>query len=195
MNQLDLIIAALTEYTEVESTDQYGIDYMACCGADIEFDHLDDCNAVKALAAARELKENLNLEQFAAFVRSTKAPITTADCKKFLVAEITKRPEIVLSIYRDFDTPENILPAALQEKKWLRKEMFNPTGTYYRVQDEYPEWFPWNQQFINTKMISASNLAKIRVFFLDPNTFDDSIGIAVYEDKQGNLILGEYVGD
>jgi hypothetical protein len=70
MKQLDLIIEALKEYTEVESTDQYGIDYRVCCGADIEFDHLDDCIAVKALAAARELKENLNLEQFAAFVRS-----------------------------------------------------------------------------------------------------------------------------
>ena len=70
MKQLDLIIEALTEYTEVESTDQYGIDYMACCGADIEFDHLDDCLAMRALAAARELKENLNLESFAEFVRS-----------------------------------------------------------------------------------------------------------------------------
>ena len=85
MNQLDLIVAALKEYTEIVAT--AGTDYRVCCGADIEFDHLDDCNAVKALAAARELKENLNLEQFAAFVRSTKAPITTADCKKFLVAE------------------------------------------------------------------------------------------------------------
>jgi hypothetical protein len=72
MNQLDLIVAALKEYTECRATDQYGIDYMACCGADIEFDHLDDCIAVKALAAARELKENLNLEQFAEFVRSIK---------------------------------------------------------------------------------------------------------------------------
>jgi hypothetical protein len=71
MKQLDLIVAALKEYTEIVSTDQYGCDYTACCGADIEFDHLDDCIAVKALAAARELKENLNLEQFAAFVRST----------------------------------------------------------------------------------------------------------------------------
>jgi len=70
MKQLDLIVAALKEYTECRDTDQYGVDYMACCGADIEFDHLDDCIAVKALAAARELKDNLNLEQFAAFVRS-----------------------------------------------------------------------------------------------------------------------------
>ena len=65
MNQIDLIVAALKEYTECRATDQYDVDYMACCGADIEFDHLDDCNAVKALAAARELRENLNLEQFA----------------------------------------------------------------------------------------------------------------------------------
>ena len=72
MKQLDLIVAALKEYTEVEATDQWGIDYMVCCGADIEFDHLDDCIAVKALAAARELRENLNLESFAEFVRSIK---------------------------------------------------------------------------------------------------------------------------
>ena len=71
MKQLDLIVAALREYTQSIATDQYGVDYMVCCGGVIgKFDHLDDCNAVKALAAARELKENLNLEQFAAFVRS-----------------------------------------------------------------------------------------------------------------------------
>ena len=68
MKQLDLIVAALREYTEIVAT--AGTDYRVCCGADIEFDHLDDCNGVKALAAAKELRENLNLEQFAAFVRS-----------------------------------------------------------------------------------------------------------------------------
>ena len=72
MNQLDLIVAALKEYTEIVATSGDGVDYRVCCGADIEFDHLDDCIAVKALAAAKELRENLNLEQFAAFVRSTK---------------------------------------------------------------------------------------------------------------------------
>ena len=72
MKQLDLIVAALKEYTEIVGTDKNGVDYRVCCGGDIEFDHLDDCIAVKALAAARELKENLNLEQFAAFVRSIK---------------------------------------------------------------------------------------------------------------------------
>ena len=69
MKQLDLIIAALKGYTEIVAT--AGTDYRVCCGADIEFDHLDDCIAVKALAAAKELRENLNLERFAEFVRST----------------------------------------------------------------------------------------------------------------------------
>ena len=68
MKQLDLIIAALKGYTEIVAT--AGTDYRVCCGADIEFDHLDDCNGVKALEAARELRENLNLERFAEFVRS-----------------------------------------------------------------------------------------------------------------------------
>ena len=69
MKQLDLIVAALKVYTEIVAT--AGTDYRVCCGADIEFDHLDDCNGVKALAAAKELRENLNLERFAEFVRST----------------------------------------------------------------------------------------------------------------------------
>jgi hypothetical protein len=194
MNQLDLIIEALKEYTEVQSTDQYGLDYMACCGADIDLDdHLDDCIAVKALAAARELKENLNLEQFAAFVRSTKAPITTADCKKFLVAEITKRPEIVTSIYDGFNSPDSLLPTALQERKWVRTEKFKPTGEHYRVQDQYDLWYPVYGP--SNGSTPADRLSTIRVFHLDPDQFDDSVGFMVYEDKQGNLILGEYVGD
>jgi hypothetical protein len=70
VKQLDLIVAALKEYTEIVAT--AGTDYRVCCGGDVEFDHLDDCLAMKALAAAKELKENLNLEQFAEFIRSIK---------------------------------------------------------------------------------------------------------------------------
>jgi hypothetical protein len=70
MKQLDLIVAALKEYTEIVATSGGAVAYRVCCGADVEFDHLDDCIAVKALAAAKELKENLNLEQFAEFVKS-----------------------------------------------------------------------------------------------------------------------------
>jgi len=114
--------------------------------------------------------------------------ITTADCKRFLVQEITQHPEIVTSIYDGFNSPEILLPTALQEKKWVRREKFKPTGEHYRVQDEY---FPLALE----SSIPADRLSTIRVFYLDPDEFDDSVGFMVYEDLQGNLILGEYIGD
>ena len=114
--------------------------------------------------------------------------ITTADCKRFLVAEIAQHPEIVTSIYDGFDSPEILLPTALQEKKWVRREKFKATGNHDRVEDEY---FPLALE----SPIPAADLSTIRMFYLDPDTFDDSVGFMVLEDLQGNLILGEYIGD
>ena len=119
--------------------------------------------------------------------------ITTADCKRFLVREITQRPEIVTNIYGGFDSPATLLPTALQERKWVRREKFKATGDHDRVHDEYCPWH-WNQS-TSVKQIPAANLNTIRLFYLDPDTFDDSVGFMVLEDLQGNLILGEYVGD
>jgi hypothetical protein len=114
--------------------------------------------------------------------------VTTADCKRFLVAEITQHPEIVTSIYDGFNSPETLLPTALQEHKWVRREKFKATGKHDRVHDEY---FPC----ASVTPIPADQLSTVRLFYLDPDTFDDSVGFMVYEDLQGNLILGEYVGD
>jgi len=58
VDRIDLIIEALTEACATYSTDQYGLDYYACCCADIEFGHMDGCIMPKALAAAKELKNN-----------------------------------------------------------------------------------------------------------------------------------------
>lgn len=114
--------------------------------------------------------------------------ITTADCKRFLVAEITQHPEIVTSIYGGFNSPETLLPTALQEHKWVRREKFKATGKHDRVHDEY---FPLALE----SPIPADRLSTIRMFYLDPDMFDDSVGFMVLEDLQGNLILGEYIGD
>lgn len=119
--------------------------------------------------------------------------ITTADCKKFLVSEITQRPEIVTSIYGGFNSPETLLPTALQEKKWVRREKFKATGLHDRVQDRYDLWYP--VYGLSNGSAPADRLSTIRMFYLDPNTFDDSVGFMVLEDLQGNLILGEYIGD
>jgi len=114
--------------------------------------------------------------------------ITTADCKQFLVAEITRNPEIVTSIYDGFNSPDSLLPTALQEKKWVRREKFKATGQHDRVEDEY-------FTLALESPIPAADLSTIRMFYLDPDTFDDSVGFMVLEDLQGNLILGEYIGD
>ena len=55
MKKLDLIIEALTEASQIVATGNWGTDYYACCGADIEFDHLDGCIILKALDAAKQL--------------------------------------------------------------------------------------------------------------------------------------------
>ena len=43
VKKLDLIIEALTEASQIVATGNWGTDYYACCGADIDLDHLDDC--------------------------------------------------------------------------------------------------------------------------------------------------------
>ena len=119
--------------------------------------------------------------------------ITTADCKRFLVAEITRNPQIVLDIYGGFDRPGNLLSTALVEKKWKRTEKFKPTGEHDRVEDSYSLWYPLKGP--GRGEVLAETLTAIRVFHLDPDQFDDSVGFMVLEDKTGQLLLGEYIGD
>ena len=56
MNRIDLIISAIEDSLKDYATDQYGLDYRACCGADIDVAHTDNCKLAQALVAAHELK-------------------------------------------------------------------------------------------------------------------------------------------
>ena len=113
--------------------------------------------------------------------------ITTADCKRFLVAEITKNPQIVLSIYDGFNEPDTLLSSAMNVKKWVRREKFKPTGDHDYVEDEYILWYRGS--------VPADSLTVVRVFSLDSEEFDDAVRFLVLEDKTGQLLLGEYIGD
>lgn len=119
--------------------------------------------------------------------------ITTADCKRFLISEITRNPQIILDIYEGFHETDNLLSTALVEKKWKRTEKFKPTGEHYRVEDSYRLWSPLKGP--QRDEVPAEALAAIRVFHLDPDQFDDSVGFMVLENKDGTLVLGEYIGD
>lgn len=103
--------------------------------------------------------------------------ITTADCKKFLVAEITRNPNIIHKIYEDKTTAIN---EALIAGNWVRVSKFKPEEDVYT--HDY-------------KTLPLSNVKAVRQFVLDPGNFDTAVQFYVIEDKTGNLILGEYVGD
>lgn len=41
----------------------------------------------------------------------------------------------------------------------------------------------------------GTNFIVNQLFALDPNTYEEAVVFLVLEDKQGNLILGDYIGD
>jgi hypothetical protein len=59
MNKIDLIITALEDRVKDYCTDSYDLDYYSCCSADLEAGHTTDCTLVKALDAARELRDSV----------------------------------------------------------------------------------------------------------------------------------------
>lgn len=118
--------------------------------------------------------------------------ITTADCKKFLVAEIAKNNNIIHDIFGDTVTAIN---EAQVEKNWKRESKFSPTGDGDYAEDRYYFWRPTYGHSGNWGSIDAKDLTCVRRFILDPKTFDSAVMFNVLEDKNGKLHLGEYVGD
>lgn len=55
MDDQMLIISVLQEYQDQRVTCSYGLDYRACCEVGIDKPHSSNCQATKALAAARKL--------------------------------------------------------------------------------------------------------------------------------------------
>ena len=54
----DAILDVLSNYSQEISTDQYGYDYRTCCGGDLEFPHLENCDVMLAIRCAEELFDN-----------------------------------------------------------------------------------------------------------------------------------------
>lgn len=118
--------------------------------------------------------------------------ITTADCKKFLVEQVKANPYIIHDIFRDYI---NGFPEALDVKKWKRESKFNPDpakGSDY-ADDNYELWYPRMGPGRGSK--HHTELVSVRRFWLDPDEYDTMIMFNVLEDKNGQLWLGEYVGD
>jgi hypothetical protein len=106
--------------------------------------------------------------------------ITTLDCKKFLVDEITKNPDIVNRID---EFPEYILEV-LSKDIFVRTLKFKASGNHEYATNDYRLW--------GGNTMSAQDLSAVRVFQFNPEEFDNKVGFMVLEDLQGNLILGDY---
>lgn len=112
--------------------------------------------------------------------------VTTEQCRQFLVQEVTKNPKIIHDIWQDQSTA---IQEAKTEKLWRREAKFKGSNTNHRyAPDEYRLW-NWG------RVIPTNDVAWVRVFCLDPVQFEDSIKFLVIEDHDGNLMLGEYIGD
>ena len=106
--------------------------------------------------------------------------ITTADCKRFLVDEITKNPNIVNRI----DEFPEYIHQVLSEAIFVRRLKFKASGRHEYATDLYHLW--------GGNTMSAQDLSAVRVFQFNPEEFDNKVGFVVLEDLQGNLILGDY---
>jgi hypothetical protein len=122
----------------------------------------------------------------------------TKDCKQYLADFVQKNPSIVTSIYGGEYEPVGLLQDATNPNKWKRDYKCNPGGGRY----EFDEYSMFDQHTIIKRMgydrlkkMPATNFVAERGFYLNPDIYDTGVAFVVLEDKDGNLHLGDYIGD
>lgn len=124
-------------------------------------------------------------------------PITTADCTAFLADFIAANPSIVTSIYAP-ETISCLTADATNPKRWKRTHKCKPGGGDYCF-DHY-EIFDRSVPvsrigYDGTRTVPAKNFVVERGFVLHSAIYDTGVAFVVLEDADGNLHLGDYIGD
>lgn len=126
--------------------------------------------------------------------------LTTADCKKFLVDFFTSTPDLIVGIYES-SVGHAALKSALVASKWKRRSKCTPggidsalSGDHYEVFEKGKDYPKGPNYYAGAPIPSVQVLCE-RVFVLDEDTYDTAIAFLVIETKEGQLFLGEYVGD
>jgi hypothetical protein len=121
----------------------------------------------------------------------------TKDCKQFLANFVKNNPSIVVSIYGNF-VMNDLIQDATDPSKWKRVYKCKPGGGRY----EFDEYSMFDQNVHISRMgyerlakKPADNFVSERGFYLDPDIYDTGVAFVVLEDKDGNLYLGDYIGD
>lgn len=112
---------------------------------------------------------------------------TTADCRDFIVKFVSDFPEVILSKWSEESDKNEIRKVLTKPAKWKRHAKWKATGANVFAESEYSAF--------HGKRIPAEKLSWVREFYLNPADFENAIGFQVLEDVDGNLILGEFIGD
>lgn len=112
---------------------------------------------------------------------------STADCRKFIVDFLRANPDVVLSNWSEPEERTQIQRCLFTESKWKRHAKWRATGNHDFAEPEYPTF--------DRRRILAEQLSWVREFYLNPAEFENAIGFLVLEDINGNLILGDEIGD
>ena len=125
--------------------------------------------------------------------------ISTADCKNFLVLFFSTNPQIIQALYITSSAKEiaDMQAAATTITEWKREYRCRPGKgdyefTYYTIYEPGCQLNRWAEP-IDAPMRSTIDFAWERGFRLDSS--EDGVKFVVLEDKDGNLFLGNYIGD
>ena len=113
---------------------------------------------------------------------------STNDCRNFLVKTLSEHTFIVLNRFEDQESKDQIKSVMTNPNKWKRHTKWKAKGNHEFAE---PEYLTYN----HSQLIPAEQLSWVREFYLNPDEFEDAIGFQVLEDLNGNLILGQDIGD
>lgn len=120
-------------------------------------------------------------------------PKSTKDCKQFLVEFFTRHPKDLAAIYNSPER-EDCLKDASQINNWVREYKIKAQNT-----DDKGYGFPGYLKTLASGDVEIkkdlNDMAFERGFCLLPSKYEDSVKFQVFEDKDGVLYLGEYIGD
>ncbi len=122
--------------------------------------------------------------------------ISTADCKTFIVDFFQNNPQVIKGLYGEDFKPEE-MQMVVNSKNWKRRYKCKPgNGDYAPYKNQYMifENGTGVDRFgeTNTRR-PVTDFVSERGFDCDP--FDGGISYMILEDVNGDLHLGNYIGD
>lgn len=125
---------------------------------------------------------------------------STADCKNFLVEFLKETPDLIVNIY-DKEDGTIVYSYALNVKNWKREYKCKPSSENSHIQrgntDVWTkgESYPRGPHYHQGTPLDTSSIAVERHFILKEDILGTGVRFMVLETHDGELFLGEYIGD